>query len=165
MADCDLRSKLRAFVYDIIGCCQAVHKEKGPELTEYIYQECLEIALRDAKIPFLREYYFHPEFRGHILQSSLRVDFFVKQKVFLECKAIDELSKYERLQLTNYMRNAGIRIFIILHPSGTNVKNSIWIQIQTKSGISNFCIQKYKNVFQGFLWFFVSALAQKIHIR
>lgn len=113
MADCDLRSKLRAFVYDIVGCCQAVHREKGPELTEYIYQECLEIALRDAKIPFVREYCFHPKFRGHILQSSLRVDFCVKQKVFLECKAIEELSKYERLQLTNYMRNAGIRIGIL----------------------------------------------------
>ncbi len=31
----------------------------------------------------------------------------------MECKAIEELSNYERLQLTNYMRNAGIRIGIL----------------------------------------------------
>lgn len=113
MEDSELRDKLRAFVFDIIGCCQAVHHEKGPELTEYVYQECLQIAFTQENIPFIKEYYFHPSFRGIQLSSSLRVDFFVKNKVFLECKAIDELSNYERLQLTNYMRNAGVRIGIL----------------------------------------------------
>ena len=111
--DTVLREKLRKYVYDIVGCCQAVHQEKGPELTEYVYQECLEIALQEAGIEYKREYYFHPTFRGRTLKSRLQVDFFCKGKVFVECKAIEELSNYERLQLTNYMRNAGIRIGIL----------------------------------------------------
>ena len=111
--DRELKEKLKKFVYDIVGCCQAVHKEKGPELTEYVYQECLEMAFQDANIEHIREYSFHPTFRGKTLKSRLQVDFFCKKKVFVECKAIEELSNYERIQLTNYMRNAGVRIGIL----------------------------------------------------
>lgn len=108
-----LKAKLRMFVFDIIGCCQEVHKEKGPELTEYVYQECLQYAFEDKGVKFKREYRFHPTFRDRKLKATLRVDFFCKDKVFLECKAIDKISTFERIQLTNYMRNAGIRIGIL----------------------------------------------------
>lgn len=111
--DNDLRDKLRKFVYDIIGCCQDVHREKGPELTEYVYQDCLAIAMEQAGVPFKREYFFTPSFRGIKLDSSLRVDFFCKDKVFVECKAIEKIGFHERTQLTNYMRNAGVRIGIL----------------------------------------------------
>ena len=108
-----LKEKLKKFVYDIVGCCQDVHREKGPELTEYVYQDCLKIALDDAHIAYKKEYHFHPTFRGREIDSTLRVDFFCKDKVFLECKAIEEVSFHERVQLTNYMRNAGVRIGIL----------------------------------------------------
>lgn len=113
LQDGELKSKLKEFVYDIVGCCQEVHKEKGPELTEYVYQDCLEIALKERDIKIIREYFFHPTFRGKQLKSSLKVDFLCKGNIFLECKAIESLSIHERIQLTNYMRNAGIRIGIL----------------------------------------------------
>lgn len=37
---------LKEHIYDVIGCCQDVHKELGPWLNEYIYQEALKIHLR-----------------------------------------------------------------------------------------------------------------------
>lgn len=113
LKDEELKAKLRRYVFDIVGCCQEVHKEKGPELTEYVYQECLAYAFDDKGVHYKREYRFHPEFRGRKLKSSLRVDFFCKEKVFVECKAIEKLSSFERIQLTNYMRNAGVRIGIL----------------------------------------------------
>lgn len=115
LQDENLKDKLKKFVYSTIGCCQAVHHEKGAELTEYVYQECLEIALQQENIPFEREYHFTPTFRGIPLRTSLRVDFFVKNKIFLECKAIEKIGFAERLQLTNYMRNAGVRIGILFN--------------------------------------------------
>lgn len=113
LEDDELKSKLRKYVFDVIGCCQDVHREKGPELTEYVYQDCLEIALEQANIPYKREYFFTPSFRGIKLKSSLRVDFLCKEKIFVECKAIERIGFHERTQLTNYMRNAGIRIGIL----------------------------------------------------
>ena len=68
-----LKAKLKKYVYDIVGCCQEVHKEQGPELTEYIYQESLEIAFKQTNIPFKKEYYFNPKFRGVVLNTKMRV--------------------------------------------------------------------------------------------
>ena len=109
----DLKEKLKRFVFDVIGCCQAVHQEQGPELTEYIYQDSLMIAFDQAGIKYVKEYYFTPYFRGIKLKHRLFVDFFCKDKIFLECKAIDKIGIHERLQLWNYMRTAGIRIGIL----------------------------------------------------
>ena len=44
----ELRDKLKRYVYDVVGCCQDVHREQGPELTEYIYQDSLAIAFEQA---------------------------------------------------------------------------------------------------------------------
>ena len=108
-----LANKLKKYVYEIVGCCQEVHNEQGPELTEYVYQESLAIAFRQAGIPYLKEYWFHPKFRGEELNTKMRVDFFVKDKVFVECKAIENIGIHERLQLWAYMRAANIRIGIL----------------------------------------------------
>ena len=115
LPDGELKDKLKKYIFDTVGCCMDVHEEKGPALTEYIYQDCLEIALSQKDIKFVREYFFHPYFRGIELKSSLRVDFLIKDRVFLECKAIEQLSNCERIQLTNYMRNAGVRIGILFN--------------------------------------------------
>ena len=108
-----MREKLKKYTFDVIGCCQDVHREQGPELTEYVYQDSLKIAFEQAHIKFIKEYYFRPTFRGIELPHRLFVDFFCKDKIFLECKAIESISVYERMQLWNYMRCANIRIGIL----------------------------------------------------
>jgi len=109
----ELKAKLKRLVFDVIGCCQAVHQEQGPELTEYIYQDSLKIAFDQAGISYIKEYYFKPSFRGIKLQHRLFVDFLCKEKIFLECKAIERIGMHERLQLWNYMRAGNVRIGIL----------------------------------------------------
>ena len=108
-----LKDKLKKFVYDVVGCCLVVHQEQGPQLTEYIYQDSLKIAFEQAGIKYEKEYMFSPTFRGIILPHKLIVDFLCKDKILLECKAIDQIGIHERLQLWNYMRVSGIRIGIL----------------------------------------------------
>lgn len=43
-----LCQQLRQYTYKMIGCCQEVHKEMGPFLNEYMYQDALVFALEDA---------------------------------------------------------------------------------------------------------------------
>ena len=114
----ELLEKSRRACYPVNGCCQAVHKELGPFLNEYMYQEALAIALSDASLPFDKEYYFTAQFRGHTLKHRHFVDFRVDGNIFIECKAVTQLHDAHRQQLWNYMRLARVPLGILwnFHP-------------------------------------------------
>ena len=97
-------TELRSHVYDIIGCCQEVHKEMGPWLNEYIYQEALKVSFEERQIPYEKEYYFQVTFHGRTLSHKHYMDFLCKGEVVLECKAITSIGTEQRQQLWNYMR-------------------------------------------------------------
>ena len=108
-----LLEKLRAYCYDINGCCQIVHNELGPFLNEYMYQDALEIVLNERCVPYIREYFFTVDFHGKKIKHKHYVDFLIRNKVFIECKAIDCIGAEQRQQLWNYMRLTKTRIGII----------------------------------------------------
>lgn len=116
-----LCDQLRAYCYELIGCCQLVHKEMGPFLNEYMYQDALEIILKEHNInPVIREYYFGVDFHGHRIKHKHYVDFFVLDKVFVECKAVAALGPEQRQQLWNYMRLTGVKIGILYNFAPVN---------------------------------------------
>lgn len=100
----ELIAQLRQHVYDIIGCCQEVHRELGPWLNEYVYQEALQVALTERQIPHDREHYFRIFFHSQQLEHKHYIDFLCKDDVALECKAITAIGIEQRQQLWNYMR-------------------------------------------------------------
>lgn len=110
--------KLKQHIYDIIGCCQEVHRELGPWLNEYIYQEALKLSFEEKQIPFEKGYYFQVSYHGHPLSHKHYMDFLCKENVVLECKAISSIGVEQRQQLWNYMRltNAPIGILYNFAP-------------------------------------------------
>lgn len=111
-----LCKQLREYCYSILGCCQEVHREMGPFLNEYMYQDALDIALEEKGFKGqnrVKEYYFTTTFHDKPIRHPHKVDFLVNQKVFVECKAIQAIGPDERQQLWNYMRLSGIRIGIL----------------------------------------------------
>ncbi len=111
--DAALCTRLRQYVYDIIGSCQTVHSELGPYLNEYMYQDALDILFKERDIPYEREYYFSIDFHGQRIQHKHFADFLVRDKVLVECKAIEALGPEQRQQLWNYMRLTKLRIGIL----------------------------------------------------
>ena len=109
----DILKQLKSHVYDIIGCCQDVHRELGPGLNEYLYQEALKISFEEKQIPFVKEYYFHVSYHGRILSHKHYMDFLCKGNVAIECKAISSLGTEQRQQLWNYMRLSNTPIGIL----------------------------------------------------
>ena len=106
--------QLKQWCYDLNGCCQEVHRDMGPFLNEYMYQDALEIVLDEHQIkPFTREYYFSVDFHGKQIKHKHFVDFFVKDKAFIECKAVETLCPDHRQQLWNYMRLTNTQIGIL----------------------------------------------------
>ena len=79
-----------------------------------MYQDALKIVFQEQHIePAIKEYRFSVVFHGQKIQHQHVVDFFVKNKVFVECKAVETLCPEHRQQLWNYMRLAKVRIGIL----------------------------------------------------
>ena len=100
----ELGKELKQKCYAINGCCSAVHQELGAFLTEYMYQDALQILLDEQQIPYTREYYFNVMFHGQQIQHKHYVDFLINDEIIVECKAVEKICAEHRQQLWNYMR-------------------------------------------------------------
>ncbi len=100
----DFIKHIKTYVYDVVGCCQEVHKELGPWLNEYVYQEALKVSLEEKQVPFVKEYYFQISYHGQPLSHKHYMDFLCKDNIVVECKSISSLGVEQRQQLWNYMR-------------------------------------------------------------
>ena len=109
----EVLTQLKSYVYDIIGCCQDVHKELGPWLNEYMYQEALKVAFQEKRLPFVKEHEFNVTYHGVPLEHKHYMDFLCKGNVVVECKAISSLGVEQRQQLWNYMRLTNTPIGIL----------------------------------------------------
>ncbi len=97
-------NRLKSHIFDVIGALFEVHKELGPGLNEYCYQEGLKLQLEEQEIPFKRELIIHPTYHGKPLEAVYRVDFLCKDDIVVECKSVEALNADMRAQLFNYMR-------------------------------------------------------------
>ena len=95
---------LKTHIYDVIGAIHEVHKELGPGLNEYCYQEGLQTQLAEQGIEFQREKSFHPTYHGQELTAEYRLDFICKNNIIIECKSVTGLVNDHRAQLFNYLR-------------------------------------------------------------
>lgn len=105
-----LKEKLKHFVFDVVGCCQDVHREQGPELTEYVYQDSLKIAFEQAQIKFVKEYFFHPTFRGKELPSRLFVISFARIRFFWNARLLRRLVN---TSASNSGITCGVQVFAL----------------------------------------------------
>ncbi|MBR4336661.1 MAG: hypothetical protein IKP91_00255 [Bacteroidaceae bacterium] len=51
----NLAAELKNKCYRVVGLCQQVHKEMGPFLNEYMYQETLDILFKKNDIARVKE--------------------------------------------------------------------------------------------------------------
>lgn len=108
-------------IYDVVGAIFEVHKELGPGLNEYVYQEGLMMELEEQKIDFEREKSIKPFYHGKPMNASYRVDFLCKGDIVVECKSVSELLPVHYAQLYNYMRLLRIPCGIIVNYASTSV--------------------------------------------
>ena len=106
----------KQMVYPVIGACQEVHKQLGPFLNEYMYQDALAIELNLRNVTFDKEYYFTAEYKGYTIDHRHFADFRIMNRdtpILIECKAVDNLTDAHRQQLWNYMRLTGIQYGVL----------------------------------------------------
>lgn len=118
LLDSDLHQSLIQYVYGIIGCMQYVHRQLGPGMPEYIYQEALYRKLVKEKFDARKEFIYHPFFDGEQLESYIKMDMVVimpRGNVIIECKSIKAITNKEQFQTFGYLRGTSFPIAILVN--------------------------------------------------
>ena len=106
---------LKSAMYPIIGAIYEVHKELGPGLNEYVYQEGLGMQLEEENIAFEREKEYTPIYHDRSMNAKYRLDFVCMDQIIVECKAVEQLTINHRAQLFNYMRLTKLPMGILVN--------------------------------------------------
>lgn len=101
-------------VYQIIGAAMTVHTELGYGLLEPVYQEALQLELRDRGIESLREQELRIYYKQHLMEKTYKMDMVVGN-VIVELKSVSELIASHRAQLCNYLRLARKPIGLLIN--------------------------------------------------
>lgn len=98
------KSDLNDLTYEIIGSAIEVHRAMGPGLLESVYHCCLMEELKQRKIQFETELIIPIEYKGITLDSNLRCDLLIENKIALELKSVDKIHPIHEAQLITYMK-------------------------------------------------------------
>ena len=99
----------------IIGAAIEVHRILGPGLRESIYEEALCHELHLRGLNFLRQQNVPIPYKGIRLKSDLRLDLLVEDKVIVDLKAKEELSRIDKPKLLSYLRLSEKHLGLIIN--------------------------------------------------
>jgi GxxExxY protein len=124
-SDKELSPELNALTHRVIGACIAVHKALGPGLLESVYEACVcrELALND--VPFQRQVALPLEYRGLRLESGYIMDLVVDNKVVVELKAVDTLSRIHEAQLMTYLKLTSLPVGLLINFNVTTIASGV----------------------------------------
>jgi GxxExxY protein len=101
-------------VGSIIGAFYAVYNYYGPGLAESVYAGALEEELKAREHHVVRELLVSVQYHGHHVAYQ-RLDFVVDEKVVVELKATERLSRFAEQQLIAYLRATEFQVGLLLH--------------------------------------------------
>ena len=102
-----------------------VHRELGPGLFENVYETILAGRLEARGLRVARQVPVPLTYDGHFFEMAFRVDILVDDRLVLEIKAVDQLSKAHARQILTYLRLLKQPVGLLLNFSAATMKDGI----------------------------------------
>lgn len=114
----------REKAYSIQGAVFDVYREMGNGFLEAVYQECLEIELRNRNIPFVSQEKLALSYKGDLLKQKFYPDLICYNKIIVEIKATNQTAPLHEAQVINYLKTTKMKLGLLVN-FGTYPKVSI----------------------------------------
>ena len=124
----DIENKLAT---NVIGAAINVHKLLGPGLLESVYKECLFYELVKMGLYVEKEKPLPVIYREIRLECGYRLDLLVENKLIIEIKAVEELSKIHMAQVLTYLKISRCQLGLLINFNVLMVKDGIKRVIKT----------------------------------
>jgi GxxExxY protein len=106
---------LKEECYKIIGAAFETHKILGAGFLESVYQEAFETELSNRDIPFISQPELKINYKDHLLTKTFKADLLIYDKIIVEIKAINSLTKIEDAQVINYLKATKLNLGILIN--------------------------------------------------
>ena len=106
---------LKDEVFAIVGAAIEVHRELGQGFLESVYQEAMEIELRERGISYEAQRPLRISYKGKPLDKEYLADLICYGEVIVELKSLDHLSGKEEAQVINYLKATGLRVGVLIN--------------------------------------------------
>ena len=100
---------------EIVDSAYEVHSGLGPGLLESVYEDCLSFELADRGLEYQRQLVLPVRYKQHQIESGLRVDFLVENRIVLEIKAVEALLKVHTYQLLTYLKLGDFKLGFLIN--------------------------------------------------
>src|SRR5688572_26095206 len=102
----------------VIDEAVALHRNLGPGLFETVYETILAGRLEARGLRVARQFPVALEYEGHFFDIAFRIDLLVDERLVVEIKSVEQLSKAHARQLLTYLRLLRQPVGLLLNFSG-----------------------------------------------
>ena len=107
--------------YEIRGAIYDVYKNLGPGLLESVYEEALVYELEKRGLKVERQKEVPINYDGHVLNTQLRIDLLVEERVVIELKSVKEMQDVFWKQTRTYLRLLNLKVGILVNFNTDNI--------------------------------------------
>jgi GxxExxY protein len=109
----------------VVDECIAIHRELGPGLFESVYETILAGRLEARGLKVVRQVPVPLVFDGQSFEAAFKIDILVEDRLILEIKSVEGLSKAHARQLLTYLRIFKQPVGLLLNFSEATMKEGI----------------------------------------
>lgn len=109
----------------VVDAAFKVHVALGPGLLESVYEACLFYELTKRGLKVRRQLELPIRYDGLLLESGLRLDLLVEEKVIVELKSVEKMISVFQAQLLSHLKLAGLRLGFLINFNTVLIKDGI----------------------------------------
>jgi GxxExxY protein len=109
----------------VVDSAFKVHSALGPGLLESVYEVCLAHELSRRGLKFQTQVAFPVVYDGIRLDSGLRIDLLVENRLVVELKAVETMTSLYEAQLLSYLKLAQNRLGLLINFNVSKIKDGI----------------------------------------
>ncbi len=115
--------------YAIRGAIYQVYNELGPGLFERVYEKALEFELRKKGLEVTSQVEIPVYYDNQEMEIGFRADLIVEDKVIVEIKSVEKMSKVYFKQLITYLKLSDLRLGVLVNFNSLNINADIYRKV------------------------------------
>jgi len=127
----DLSNQGEQIAQLVVDSAIKVHRVLGPGLLESVYEACLTHELKQRGLNVSTQVALPIHYEGMEIESGLRLDMLVENRVIVELKTVEKLLPVHEAQLISYLRLAQKQIGFLLNFHVALMKDGITRRVIT----------------------------------